>query len=282
MINYLNPFKIFNDIENGSTYIKPFGIILGILLIIIDLIIVYFLENIFIKIFLIVKIKNNLLLNIFLFSLQTFIALCSLNIILYITKTKTPDINYCSNYTLKDFFYILIIILGFRFLYEGSIYQFKELLVIDLKLNSLLMTCIYAPFIEEFLYRGLILNGMLKKYNPLIAIFISSFLFGFMHFNFFQSLNAFFISLIIGIIYLKTKSIYLCIFLHFCNNILALFLPSFIFDNIIVHYIYIVLSILIGTCLFIYGFFSIKLSKRDKKFTNQKKDFNFFLDKLCE
>lgn len=282
MINYLNPFKIFNDIENGTTYIKPFGLIITIFLIIFDLIIVYFLENIFIKIFLIINIKNNLLLNLLLFLLQSFIGLCSLNIILYITKTKTPDINYRSNYKIKDFFYILVIILGFRFLYEGSIYQFKELLVINFKLNSFLMTCFYAPFIEEFLYRGIILNGLLKKYNSLLAIFISSFLFGFMHFNFFQSLNAFFIAFIIGIIYLKTKSIYLCIFLHFCNNILALFFPSFIFNNMLVHFIYLLFSILIGLYLFIYGFFNIRLSKRTKKFTEQKEDFNFFLDKLYE
>lgn len=282
MIKYLNPFKIFNDIEDGKTYIKPFGLLFSILVIIIDIIIVSILETVLIDVFTTFYSKNTLTFNILLFLLQSFVALISLNLIIFICKKKSPDTNYSANPYSLDFLYVILLILGFRLIYEGSIYQFSNLLTIDLKFNSLLLSCIYAPFIEELLYRGIILNGLIKKYNPVIAIIISSLLFSVMHFNFFQSINAFFIAVIIGYIFHKTKSLYLCIFLHFCNNILALYLPSIVFDNILVHFIYTLFNIILGAFLIIFSINNMKLKKREKIFVNNKEDLNFFLDKIYE
>ena len=43
---------------------------------------------------------------------------------------------------------------------------------------SFLLIVIAAPILEELLFRGIILDGLLKNYSPLKSILISSFLFG--------------------------------------------------------------------------------------------------------
>lgn len=83
---------------------------------------------------------------------------------------------------------------------------------------------ILAPFFEELVYRGIILNGMLKKYSPKKAIVVSSLIFGFMHLNLPQGLNAFIIGLIIGTVYYFTKSLYICMLMHAANNFIVNFI----------------------------------------------------------
>lgn len=282
MLKYLNPLKIFNDIEDGKIYIRPIGLIFSIFIIILDLLIISITETPLICLLKILGIKSNLIFNIALFFIQSFTALISLNIIVFISRSKSPDINYRSNIKLTDIIYILLLILGFRILYEGSIYQFKNFMAIDLNLDSILLSCIYAPFVEEMLYRGIILNGTLKKYGQVPAIIISAGLFGLMHFNLFQSLNAFCMALIMGYIYTKTKSLYLCIFLHLSNNIIAMYVKSLLFSNIFVHFIYIIFNLCLGGLLIYVALSKMQLQKRSKNFTDSNDEFNFFLDKFCE
>ena len=71
-------------------------------------------------------------------------------------------------------------------------------------------TVIIAPVFEETIYRGIILNGMLKKYSPKKAIIVSSLIFGLIHLNLPQGLNAFVLGLIIATVYYYTRSLYIC------------------------------------------------------------------------
>lgn len=86
---------------------------------------------------------------------------------------------------------------------------------------AFLSICVIAPIFEEVIYRGIILEQLSKKYSPAKAIVTSAIIFGLIHFNLHQSVNAFFIGLIIGFIYIKTNSLILCIFWHFINNFLV-------------------------------------------------------------
>ena len=81
-----------------------------------------------------------------------------------------------------------------------------------------------APIIEEVLMRGIVLNGMLKNYNPWKAILWSAFFFGVMHLNPWQLVTAFIAGIAIGYLYWKTKSLILCILIHALNNGLAFFI----------------------------------------------------------
>jgi len=80
---------------------------------------------------------------------------------------------------------------------------------------------IAAPILEELIFRGIILNGLLKQYSPFKSIIISSILFGFVHLNPWQFIGAFIIGLFSGWVYYKTKKLTLCILIHFVNNALA-------------------------------------------------------------
>ena len=101
---------------------------------------------------------------------------------------------------------------------ESIIQAFYEL-GNDHSWTTLFTTIILAPILEEVICRGIILKGLLKNYNPFIAILISSSIFGIMHLNPWQFIGAFGIGLINGWIFWKTKNIILPIVIHLSNNL---------------------------------------------------------------
>lgn len=93
-------------------------------------------------------------------------------------------------------------------------------------------TVLLAPICEEVLFRGIILNGMLKnKIHPIKAILFSSFLFGLTHMNPWQFVGGIFVGSFIGFVYFITSSIIDCILLHVFNNAIALFTMFFFIKN---------------------------------------------------
>ena len=79
---------------------------------------------------------------------------------------------------------------------------------------------VVPAFVEEFLFRGLVLSNLLP-YGRTTAIFASALLFGVMHQNVEQLLYATVAGLVLGFLYVKTKSIWICILLHFVNNFIS-------------------------------------------------------------
>lgn len=95
----------------------------------------------------------------------------------------------------------------------------------DISKNPYLMFIsfiIIAPIFEEILMRGIILEGFLNRYKPATAIIISSIMFGAMHLNIFQFVNATIGGLFLGVIYYKTRSLVLCIVAHMINNLIPI------------------------------------------------------------
>ena len=80
---------------------------------------------------------------------------------------------------------------------------------------------IAAPLLEEAIFRGVILDGLLKKYSPQRSIVISSLLFGIAHLNPWQFVGAFLFGLFMGWVYYKTRSLLPSILMHAANNLLA-------------------------------------------------------------
>ena len=69
---------------------------------------------------------------------------------------------------------------------------------------SFLLVVIAAPILEELIFRGILLDGLLKKYTPFKAILLSSFLFGFVHLNPWQFVTGLLIGIFSGWVYYKT------------------------------------------------------------------------------
>ncbi len=89
---------------------------------------------------------------------------------------------------------------------------------------------ITGPILEEVLFRGVILDGFLNRYKPGKAIFWSALLFGLFHMNPWQFIPAFLIGLLLGYIYLKTRSLFPVIFIHIINNSFS-YLTVYIFGE---------------------------------------------------
>ncbi|EPY2276712.1 CPBP family intramembrane glutamic endopeptidase [Clostridium sporogenes] len=87
--------------------------------------------------------------------------------------------------------------------------------------SSVISSIIIAPIFEEILMRGIILEGFLNKYKPATAIIASALIFGLIHLNIPQFINATIAGLFLGIIYYKTRSLVLCIATHMLNNAIA-------------------------------------------------------------
>ena len=92
---------------------------------------------------------------------------------------------------------------------------------------AIFSTAIVPAICEEYLFRGAVL-GLLLPFGRTTAIIGSSILFGFMHQNPLQLFYTVFMGVILGYIYVKTKSIWACMLLHFFNNLITVleeFLP---------------------------------------------------------
>lgn len=89
---------------------------------------------------------------------------------------------------------------------------------------TFIVTCIFAPFFEEWMCRGIILRGLLRRHNPAIAIIGSAAFFGIIHMNIWQGVPAFLIGLVLGYVYYKSGSLKLTMFMHMLNNAVSLIL----------------------------------------------------------
>ncbi|MFT8411158.1 lysostaphin resistance A-like protein [Schleiferilactobacillus perolens] len=84
--------------------------------------------------------------------------------------------------------------------------------------DNLLITCIIAPIFEEILFRGLLLNAMVR-YGEYFSIVSSSIAFGVAHGSFIQGTFAFLCGVLFGTVYLQ-YGLKATIPLHMLTNIL--------------------------------------------------------------
>ena len=88
---------------------------------------------------------------------------------------------------------------------------------------------ILAPLAEEVVFRGAILRtllGIMSKKNHWVAIIISAAIFGVVHANLAQFINALLMGLLLGWMYYRTGSLVPGILLHWVNNTMAYVLTN--------------------------------------------------------
>jgi uncharacterized protein len=83
---------------------------------------------------------------------------------------------------------------------------------------SMLALVVVAPVTEEVLFRGLILRGFLQRYSARKSIWLSALFFGALHLNPWQLFYTTLLGVILGWLYLHTRSLGLCILVHALNN----------------------------------------------------------------
>lgn len=76
-----------------------------------------------------------------------------------------------------------------------------------------------APVVEELIFRGIMLKGLLTRYSSMKAILISALIFGISHGYPLQAWGACVVGIILGWVYYQTKSIGTTILLHSLVNL---------------------------------------------------------------
>ena len=86
--------------------------------------------------------------------------------------------------------------------------------------GGLFATIVVSPISEELIFRGVFLNRLQLVVPPVFAVLISSLLFASLH-SFGSITSAFVFALCMAVLYLKTENIFVPIFAHFLNNLVA-------------------------------------------------------------
>ena len=96
---------------------------------------------------------------------------------------------------------------------------------------AIMSTVVAAPILEEVLFRGVIFESCRERLGTGGAVLLSALLFGLIHGIPVQIVNAFVVGLILGYIYLRTRSLMSVIVLHAINNGLAYISMAFFDDG---------------------------------------------------
>lgn len=111
---------------------------------------------------------------------------------------------------------------------------------------------------EEFLFRGLILNG-LRKYGVWVSVLVSSAFFSVMHMSLLQLPYTFVLGVVLGVVVYYTRNLGLSMLMHFVNNTTVLVIGYFTINNT---YTFVWTDILIGLAgLAIFGVMLFFLGK---------------------
>jgi len=80
---------------------------------------------------------------------------------------------------------------------------------------------IAAPILEELIFRGIMLDGLLRIYSPTKAVIVSSLLFGLVHLNPAQFVGGALVGGFMGWVYVHTRSVMATILIHAAFNLTA-------------------------------------------------------------
>lgn len=86
---------------------------------------------------------------------------------------------------------------------------------------AIVTAVLFAPVLEEFIFRGLVMESLLRRHRRSLSVVVSAMLFAIVHFQPSVMFSAFVSGLVLGTIYLHTNSIFSTIILHSINNAIA-------------------------------------------------------------
>ncbi|MBQ6681752.1 MAG: CPBP family intramembrane metalloprotease [Prevotella sp.] len=157
-------------------------------------------------------------------------------IALYMNRKKEAGRSWLKGVPLPTVFmyagiaYVFAIGQNFLFPELGSSYAMVQE---NLTVSYALLAVFIGPVAEEFIFRGVFLNGLLSRYHPWIAIAFTGMLFGILHFDVaaqgsydIQMVRAIAISLnglLFGYVFYRTSSVWASVAMHMTTNFYCLF-----------------------------------------------------------
>ena len=94
-------------------------------------------------------------------------------------------------------------------------------------LISIFAISITAPIVEEYLFRGILLKGFIKRHRKWFAICFSAFIFSVIHLNPWQAVPAFAFGIIAGLMFYRNEKLWMVIFAHASYNSMSFIIGLF-------------------------------------------------------
>ena len=234
---YLNPLRILSNLENGKSEGKELGIadaviaaITFILLLSLPSGITYGIMN---------ALSSGTILQsslyILLILMITFFIVTTIFYAYYIINLNEDKIkiNPVKTFTVINIIFLILCVLGYLLFFDSLLLPIDKILpgfnIVTQSMqimakNSMFLigyTFIIVPVLTEFVYRGIIVGGLLKKYSSKKSILISALIFGISTFNLSGFVCAFPLGIFLGYLYVKTRSLYLCIFADILYSVIT-------------------------------------------------------------
>ena len=163
------------------------------------------------------------------------IAICIGVFIIFLKRVTGYQVQLLSNISFVgmmlaigcSFLFFLLLDKGLDPIFEGIFPQseqdYQEMIQSLTKspMTSLIQVCVLAPVMEEILMRGVVLGGLKNSYGTVAALLISAVLFACLHFNMVQTLSAFVCGIVLGLLYIRTNSVFCCMIAHSGYNLIS-------------------------------------------------------------
>ena len=114
-------------------------------------------------------------------------------------------------------------------------------------LLMVLVSAVLPAVVEEIIFRGAILRGLMR-YGPATAVILSSVLFSLVHMNPLQTVYQFALGIVLALVVLKTGKLIYAIILHFINNF-AIITYTFITGSYVIPVTWSVWTVLLAVAL---------------------------------
>ena len=146
----------------------------------------------------------------------------------------------------KSIMPFILLGIGFSSFCNMLIFKVNTNEVVEFNLLFLILSSvIVGPFIEEIIFRYLLVKNLEKFNNKVFTILIASFVFGIIHTGIFNIIYAFLLGVILNIIYLKNKNLLYPLLTHSSANLITLFLTGYNVYILLLSFILLVVSMLI-------------------------------------
>ena len=131
---------------------------------------------------------------------------------------------------------------------------FCNMLILSIRVNTIssfskilliIAGVIMGPLSEEIVFRGILLDDLIKYNNKFVSILLSSFIFGILHRDLISMIYAFIFGIVTGVVYLKDRNLTNCILVHASGNFIVLLLTGYNVYILLLSLILLVISVII-------------------------------------
>lgn len=239
----LNPFRILSNLENGKSEVKELGIADAVIATVTFTLVLSLPVGIAFGIT--YDSSNNALLQTSLYTLFilaiTFLVVTVLFYGYYIINLYEDKIvvNPIKKFSVINVLFLILSILGYLLFFDSLLMPLDKMLpgfnlitenMQFMTKNPMLLigyTFIIGPVLLELVFRAIILGGLLKKYSSKKAILVSALICAISGFNLAGFLCAFLLGILLGYLYVKTRSLYLCIIADILYNVITFILLQY-------------------------------------------------------